>query len=176
MTFTAGSVLTAAQLNQQLRDNMLETSPAKATAGGQIFVSTSANTIEARVPRQSFVSAAQATTSAAYGDLATVGPTVANITTGTQAIVIVSAKCETSLGFTGFMSHAVSGATVIAATDNNAFANRSQAGANPHIRASAVELVTGLTPGVQTFTAKYRVSTAPNAAQFENRALMVIPL
>ncbi len=43
ITFTSGSVLTAAQLNTYLRDNLNETAPAKFTAAGQLFVSTAAN-------------------------------------------------------------------------------------------------------------------------------------
>ena len=49
MTAVSGSVLTAAQFNTYVRDNLNETAPAKATAAGQIFVSTAANAIAARL-------------------------------------------------------------------------------------------------------------------------------
>lgn len=45
MTFVSNAVLTAAQLNTHLRDNLLETAPAKATAPGRFIVSTGLNSI-----------------------------------------------------------------------------------------------------------------------------------
>jgi hypothetical protein len=45
-TFVTGEIITAAHLNTNVRDNMLETTPAKAAAAGDIFVATGANAIK----------------------------------------------------------------------------------------------------------------------------------
>jgi hypothetical protein len=42
------------------------------------------------------------------------------------------------------------------------------------MQASATYLVTGLTPGLNTFTAKYRTASA--GAIFSNRSIIVTPL
>lgn len=44
-TFTTGQVITAADMNAQVRDNLLETAPAKATTKGDSFWATAANAI-----------------------------------------------------------------------------------------------------------------------------------
>ena len=49
MTAVANAVFTAAQFNTHVRDNLLETAPAKATTTGGYFVATGTNTIVQRV-------------------------------------------------------------------------------------------------------------------------------
>ena len=44
-TWTTGQIVTAADMNGDIRDNMLETAPAKASAAGDIFYATGANAI-----------------------------------------------------------------------------------------------------------------------------------
>ena len=48
-TWVTGEIVTASYLNSNIRDNFLETAPAKATAAGDIFVATAVNAIK-RVP------------------------------------------------------------------------------------------------------------------------------
>jgi len=45
-TFVTAEVVTASIMNTHVRDNLLETAPAKATAAGDIFVATAANAIK----------------------------------------------------------------------------------------------------------------------------------
>jgi hypothetical protein len=45
-TWVTGEIVSAAYLNSNVRDNMLETVPAKAAAAGDIFVATGANAIK----------------------------------------------------------------------------------------------------------------------------------
>jgi hypothetical protein len=45
-TWVTGEIVTAAYLNSNVRDNTLETAPAKAAAAGDIFVATGANAIK----------------------------------------------------------------------------------------------------------------------------------
>lgn len=171
MTATANSVFTAAQFNTYVRDNLNETAPAKATAAGQIFVSTAANSIAARVPVTASVATTETTTSASYTDLATPGPAV-TCTTGTQAIVSIRSGISDSTTQSALMSYAITGATTWSPGDDSySLLNGGTAG----MHASAMYLHTGLTAGSNTFTAKYR-SVAGSTGTFNFRKIIVIPL
>ena len=121
------------------------------------------------------VATTQTTTSTTYTDLATAGPAV-TLTTGTKALVIISAFVEENQGNKDdFMSFAVSGSTTTAASDAVALKQHTNTagGSSPGFRASAATIVT-LTAGSNTFTAKYR-STGTDG-YFSNRSIIVIDL
>lgn len=143
--FTAGNVLTAAQLNAYL---------------GSV---TSA-----------VVTTAQTTSSAAYADLATVGPTVTLTTTGTSALVMVTVQLGNSTGSaTNIAAVVVSGATTRAAADTEGVVWVST-DANDAIRSTSVILMTGLTAGSNTWKVQYK--TSAGTLTVANRSLVVWPL
>ena len=109
----------------------------------------------------------QATSSTSYVDLATAGPAV-TLTTGTTAIVSVGAAASPSVqGPSAAMSFAVSGATTIAASNDYAIF-----GGNPYVESgSMITKLTTLTPGSNTFTAKYKATSG--TATFFNRSITV---
>jgi len=115
----------------------------------------------------------QGTTSSSYTDLTTSGPAV-TLTTGTKALVIISAEITSgAVNQGGRMSFAVSGASTIAASDAVSY---TYIGANTDFhRASSVTRVTTLTAGSNTFTSKY-VSYYTNNVFFQNREIIVIDL
>ncbi len=126
------------------------------------------------------VATSQSTASATYVDLTTVGPEV-TLTVNTSVMVIVTAGINSNAASdpAGFVGYAVSGANTIAATDTTAmaFAATISGGVitlDPFVRGSAVSILTGLTPGSTTFTAKYRA--AGNTTFFVNRSIVVVPL
>lgn len=173
MTFTAGTTLTAAQLNTHLRDNLLETAPAKATTAGRIFVATGANAIAERAIETATVATNQTTTSTSFTDLATTGPAV-TLTTGTRALVFITAGVDnTSAGANSLAAAAVTGATTDAAADARAALHES-AIANAGERATSLHMFTGLTAGSNTFTMRYRVTAGTGS--WENRQIVVIAL
>lgn len=199
-TFTAGNVLTAAQMNQSARtgvpvfanttdrDAAFGGTGEKTLAEGQLCYLEDSNIVQyydgsswltlAPAPTATAATASvatsQTTTSGVYTDLATVGPSV-TITTGTKALVIVGAKMfNAQAGGTTFMSYAVSGATTIAAGDSTSFNRQQSSGTNEYIRATASYLVTTLNAGSNVFTAKY--ATAAGTATYEARSLTVVPL
>jgi hypothetical protein len=91
-----------------------------------------------------------------YGDLATTGPAVTITTTGTTAIVWISAVADNSgSGNTAFISVDVSGASTVAASDNNAAAGSEGIGTGS-VSLARVLTLTGLTPGSNVFTVKYK--------------------
>jgi len=172
-TWAANAVLTAAQLNTHLRDNMLETMPAKALTEGSIFVTSAANSIVERQIVTARVATSQGTSSTSYTDLGTVGPAV-TVTTGTGAIVFHS--CQVQNSSTGFssMSWAISGATTRAALDGTAIRHDGISGGNPWKVGSTDFLLAVLTPGSNTFTAKYKAESGFTAT-FADRFICVIP-
>jgi len=121
------------------------------------------------------VDTSQTSTSTSYTDLATSGPT-ATATTGTQALVIVGARIQVAaLTQTVFMSFAVSGATTVAANDIYAIQATSPGGEfESGKQMSYASVITGLTAGSNTFTAKYRVSGSTGT--WLNRQIIVVPL
>ena len=121
------------------------------------------------------VATSQSTTSTTYADLATVGPSV-SVTTGTFAIVFFTATAwqnSASASDSILMSIAVSGATTIAAADATAMRDTDVSGLSFARRYGNFVTFTTLTPGVNTFTAKYRTSNAANAANFGDRRIAV---
>jgi hypothetical protein len=118
------------------------------------------------------VSTTQTTTSSTYTDLATVGPAV-TITTGTKALVIVTARANISVvGESAFFSYAVSGATTISASDT--VGAQANFGAGTNGRYSAVSRLSTLTAGSNTFTMKYR--RGANTGEYSDREIIVIDL
>lgn len=171
ITFVQNTVLTAAQVNTYLRDNMIETMPAKATTVGSYFVTVSRNQMTERLAKQGYVTTSQTSAqSDGYIDLATSGPYVSCVT-GTRALVSVSCLMSHSTTAAVFMGFAVSGATEIDPSDDKATLTR----ADQIIATGASFLVEGLTPGSHIFTAKYRNSGA-GTGTFSERRLCVIPL
>ena len=176
LTAVANAALTAAQWNASVRDNLNETAPAKATAAGQLFVSTGVNAIAARTPTTAVVATLESTASTTFVDLTTVGPAV-TVTTGTKALVFTTAQLSSNTaGASNNASYAVSGASTVAASVAGGVAFRS-AVINQDARISVADLVSGLTPGSNTFTMKYAVGAAPaGTGSFQNRAITVLPL
>jgi hypothetical protein len=119
------------------------------------------------------VDTAGQTTSATYGDLESGatphGPCV-TVTTGTQALVVLTAQALASNGSTGsFMSVAVDGNNA-GASDLNSYRIFN----NDPVRASAVSLITPLTAGSHVFCAVYR-SVGSGTSTFSARTIAVIP-
>jgi len=176
MTAVAGAVFTAAQFNQFVRDNLNETAPAKATTAGSHFAVSGVNQIAERTSASGIALASDTTTSTTYADLSGgPGPSI-TVTTGTAALVIVHAQSANSGTGSARMGYDVSGATSIAAADNRATGILGVAGAAPNASAMALHYsaLLPLTPGSNTFTAKYRVSSGTGT--FEHRRIIVFPL
>ena len=119
------------------------------------------------------VATSQTTTSTSYTDLATAGPAV-TVTTGTRALVIIGSDITNNTSATSARtSFAVSGATTVAAVDTYCAKLYWTTGQSA-IQVSGVYLLTGLTAGANTFTAKYKVSGGTGT--FLNRSIAVIDM
>lgn len=169
MSFRDGRPLTAAQLNTHLRDNLLETSVAKATTPGSYFITDAPHSLTELSAATAVDTTNDTTTSNSFTDLDTTsGPSV-TLETGETALVIVSSRVNTGGAGSVRVSHEVSGATEHEASDRHSLR---VTGAS-FIQASFVVLRTDLTPGMNTFTMKYRITAA--TGNFQNRRIIVIP-
>ncbi|HET7736441.1 MAG TPA: hypothetical protein VFK52_10725 [Nocardioidaceae bacterium] len=121
------------------------------------------------------VAIGEATTSTSYADLTTSGPAV-TVTVGSSGRVLVTLGAaswhDTSGNFTA-MSVALSGANTAAANDTNIHAVVAASTSSGGDTSSTI-MLTGLTPGSTTFTAKYRV--ASGTGNWSRRRLTVVPL
>lgn len=174
MTAVAGSVFTAAQFNASIRDNLAETAPAKATTPGSLFATTATNQIAERIPNAATVLSQDTTTSTSFVsslDLGSSGPAL-SVTTGVNAIVLLSGALQNNTTNSVRMAYDISGVTTRASADNRGIGAFGVASAG--VNAGIAVLEQGLTPGVNTFTATYRV--AGGTGTFTSRRLQVIPL
>jgi len=152
--FVVGEIVTAATLNTYVKDNLLD-----------LDRRTTALT--------STVATAETTGSTAYTNLITVGPAV-TVTTGSQAVVLLTCTTsENTAAANAWMSYAVSGATTTAPNDGLGLTAQNSTANIADARTVAI-LHTGLTPGSNTFTAKYRVTSGTGT--FTQRKLIVLPL
>jgi hypothetical protein len=128
-------------------------------------------------PVGAVVATSETTTSSTYTNLATAGPAVAVVigATGKALVSIHSAIANASFPLASYYGFAVSGASSIAASDSTAIGFTSTyAGAG--IRTGTTILVTGLSAGSTTFTAKYRMDPGVGPATFVDRRISVCPL
>jgi hypothetical protein len=144
-------------------------------SNGSVTVSASSLASISTYTSASSVATSESTTSSTYVDLATVGPTV-TMTTGTSVVCHMFANVAATTGLGGAaISVAVSGATTVAASDspgaNGGGWATVSAAANINYSMAGAVIFTGLTPGVNTFTLKYRVNAITGA--FRNRRLVV---
>jgi len=169
---TTGDIIYASSASNPARLGIGSSAQVLTVASGIPSWATPASSVPAS--STATVATRESTTSTSYTDLTTAGPAV-TVTTGTKALVIVSAFMESPSSAYAYMSFAVSGATTIAASDNYAFRGRVDGDNNQglKINASRATVVT-LTAGSNTFTAKYKVQSG--TGYFSNREIIVIDL
>lgn len=178
MTAVDNSAMTASLYNTQIRDNLRVQSPFLATAAGQLFITTGANSLAAREIGYHEVSTSQSTTSSSYTDLSTVGPTVTiDEIYGQQALVWIS--CEMDQGTADLQAAAaveVSGASSYPASDTRCCLTRDGMPASNAVQTMAAYVFDPLSrDGSITFTMKYR-NGGSGTATFQRRRMLVLAL
>lgn len=188
MTAVAGNAFSAAQFNTYVRDNLLETAPAKATTAGSYFVATGSHSIAERAfVRATNFTDTGSTTATDFTPTLTSGGTnpSVTVTTGSRAIVIIGAQMTTAGTITGgsgtiwcVLGYAVSGATTIAATEDEGMSFRNTSGfTGESLNTTRASFLTSLTPGSNTFTLQYKTAgsaTTPQA-NYTRRSITVVP-
>lgn len=146
------------------------------TAGTNITIS--GGTISASGGGGSFsangdvINTSQTTTSTTYTDLATVGP-VATVTIGSSGNAIVTLTAELMTGTNGAECYMSFNANGVTPNDDQALTSATR-NSGDFPKQSATFWVTGLTPGSNTFTAKYRTTAGTLTAA--DRNIIVIPV
>lgn len=172
MPFTAidGTPFTAAQYNTSIRDNLVETEASRAQTATSYMVTTGSNQIGERAPVTNRVAATETTTSTSFTDLDnSSGPMVTCLTGTTAFIHLFCAMSHSAISAT-WMAYAVSGASTVDPSDSHSIMIQSQ---NPQ-RIGGMFLRTDLTPGVNTFIAKYHI-TGTGTGTFLQRRIAVYP-
>lgn len=126
-------------------------------------------------PAYTTVATSEGTTTTTFTDLATAGPAV-TVTIGQSgaALVTLTANIDgTGSNIRTYMGFAVSGASTVAAADTAANMQQHDS-ANTNTQQSWTGIVTGLTAGSNTFTAKYR--TSGGTGTWANRHIIVEPI
>lgn len=173
LTAVSNAGLTSAQWNASVRDNLNMTAPALASGAGQLYVSTGVNAGAMRTPAGQYIATNDTFTSSTYVGLGTPGPAV-TVTTGTGAIVAVGAFMRHgTAGNVVWAGWTISGAYSLAASDDRAIAFQAYV-SNASGRIGRIDIVTGLTPGSNTFTMQGR--TDGGTGLLGDRRMTVIPL
>lgn len=172
-TFVSGNALTAAQLNI-LGADLNETAVAKASAAGQHFVSTAANTLAARTSGFNLYNGGGTDTTNSTSYTALTGGAAVTSTTGTTCLVHhASSLGNDTAGGRSWTTYAVTGASTIAADDARGVAVDCSA-ANRVTKCGLTYLQTGLTAGSNIFTQQFRVTGG--IGSFVVRHLGTMPL
>ncbi|OII61224.1 hypothetical protein BJP40_06770 [Streptomyces sp. CC53] len=176
-TFVDGQVLTAAQLNTYLRDNLMATETAVARTPGSFLVARALSQIVERKPVISRVAAAETTESFQFTDLNTPGPQV-TVETGPSAIVFLYCGSNSDTpGIASTMAYEIEGRNRVTtgSVPTGAVEFRTSGGAGFTRHGGAVSMMNDLTPGENTFTAKYKTSGS-GTSTFRDRVMIVFPL
>lgn len=127
-----------------------------------------------RAAGSDYIETNQATGSTSYVDLSTVGPTVTLVTGSTAFVVFGCWGSDTgNAGNNQLMSVAVSGATTIGAS--NSWMAFGSEGLNGVSMVNGY-IFTNLTPGSNTFQAKYAKSGGSSTAEFTRRFLLAFAI
>jgi hypothetical protein len=158
----SGNALTAAQLNI-LGADLNETAVGKASAAGQYFVATAANTLVARAMQFDLYTGGGTDTTNSTSYTALTGGASAGSTSGAKMLIFHGASMgNDTAGSRSLASFAVSGATTIAATDSVGVAVDCS-GANRITKCGQTYLLTGLNLGVNSATSSFRVTSGIGA-------------
>lgn len=176
-TAVAGSILTAAQVNTFIRDNLNETMPARAATPGSLFVTSGTGEIAERILVEAEDTDPADITSTSFDNPNTgsPGPAVTAVT-GTRALVGYRANLRILSDTARIeMSYSVSGASEIEASTTRSvgYSLSNSVGGYQH-RMGVVDMATELEPGTNVFTLKYNVSSGTGTA--DDRRLWVLPL
>lgn len=189
ITFVPETILTAAQLNLHIRNNLNEMAPAKASERGNIFVTTGRNQIRQQTPVFDFYigsssADSEKTTSSEFTDLKYIGPSVTTFVTY-GALISLSLRCNnTTANAFCITSFAVSKPaegdelneeTVYEPTDERSLLFETAVGGadGQDLAAGYTTLIGVPEPGTYTFRMKFRVTTGTGT--FYRRWLSVIP-
>src|ERR1044072_6825021 len=156
VTAVAGGAFGSALFNTTVRDNLNETSTAKATQVSSWFPASGTNALAERLPAQDNDQGSSTTTSTSYVNLADGLTTAVSVATGNRALVSIYANFSNNPG-----THPTRSWVALATPEAPPAAPSDISSITPPfsgaMRWAASFLVTSLTPGTNPFTLLYRV-------------------
>jgi hypothetical protein len=171
-TFVSGNALTAAQLNI-LSGDLNETAAAKFTAASQFFVSTGSNSGVARTAVQDNYTGGGTDSTNSTSYIGLTGSPSLGTGTGTKALVMNSSSLgNDTAGNRSYASYEISGATSVSPNDFWAVIYDENS-TGRIIKASWVQIHTGLTAGTNVFTQRFKVNGGTGT--FTLRSLAIVP-
>lgn len=124
-----------------------------------------------------YISTAQSTTMTAWTNLGTVGP-VATINVGSSGVVLVTMHALSSTAnnsYSSDLSFIMSGANTLS-TPSSEYVCRSNSVQGRESEISGTFVVSGLNPGVTTFTVRYRTMSGSGGSTYSQRKIGVVTL
>lgn len=180
MTAVSGDLFTATEYNLNVRDNFLEMAASinndLAAARGGFFSVEASNRLKQRFPGVATVNNENNIKIyvTSFQDCQNAGPMV-TVKTGGRALVCINAEMKNANNNAqASASFEVSGASKIKASDNWRITHDG-IDAQKWSRQGTSKLMTGLTPGLNTFRMKYRTGNL-GPVFFRRREIIVIPL
>lgn len=175
LSAVSNATLTAAQWNASVRDNLLVTAVALATAAGNMFISSGANSLAQRIPSSDTINTQETTTNTSYTNLTTVGGTCASVVSDVRVIVWWTVQSNTATVSTESISSIdISGATTTAPSDNYCTDVQQPSTGTAFLDVSVARTVRlTVTAGSNTYTMKYR--TTGGTATFRRRSIVTLP-
>ena len=165
------SLFTASYLNTYLRDNLLETMPAKAIDEGSYFGTDGFNQIQVSGYATAVATGSQSTTSETYTTLSG-GPSL-TMESNHRSFVVLSAEVVGSTANTVcYFGYDIDGATSNPPHDDNTLISKGTAARQFSIIIPHTTLVL---PGTNTFSARYRIDGG-GSATFANRRITVFTI
>lgn len=173
-TAVTGNVFTAAQWNEDARDNLNASEAAAATTAGGLICVTAANALVQRTPDVLMIPHYDSTASTSYTDLPTEAGPAITVANGTRMLISVGCLLRNNTaGLASRMTFALSGSNSLSATDDNSYAAESGT-ANDTFQGTWTGIRTGMTAGTTTLTGKYRTSAGGGTSTFAHRLIAAV--
>lgn len=170
-TWVAGEDITLSDLHTYIRDNLNEVETAKATAAGQLLVTSGANSVAMRTVQSSYADATVTTSSTSPTTLGSGTPSV-SVTHGGAMWIFWAARFRYSAGTASLVNCGPEVVGKYTARDNSAIRlNDSQ-----RTRFMGGFFLFGLTAGTDTVRLNYWVNSGSTTGEYAQRAICVIPL
>lgn len=177
-TWVAEDLLTAAELNLQIRDNLLETEAASANDIGSLLVSSGENSVSWRRPVQAETAATVTTTSPTPVGLGGNTPQV-TFTTNGACLILFAARMQRTAGVSTADDYVNCGPQINGVTGAEAAIARAvRVTSTPLVRYSGHVLHYDIPPGTYTAQLMYWVTntTGGLTGSYGHRSICVIPL
>jgi hypothetical protein len=183
MTAVDGTIFSAQEYNQHIRDNLMQMFPAKATQSAQYAVTAGFRSLSAYRMTTAFVSGTNTTTSTSYVTL-TGGPSITLTTSDSALVFFACAASNSTASASSAVSVSVSGATSVPSSNQWRILHDGRV-ANQQTRTMCIHyfsrnMLDGrrkhseLKPGSNTFTMQAKI--VGGTGSFSRRYLAVMPL